>query len=61
MASEAEEAQLTQAINDLTQYSKILVKKYPLIFKDGSGAIILVPTTQPTFQYWVRLSIKKKE
>ena len=59
--SEAEETQLNKAMNTLTEFIKILVKEYPLVFKNGSGDIKIHPSVQPFFPYEVFLEITKKE
>ncbi len=62
MPSEAEETQSIKAKNALQEFIKILVKEYPLIFKDGSGEIKVSPSIQqPVFPYKVSLEIRKKE
>jgi len=62
MPSEAEEMQFLQAMHTLENFVKILVKEYPLVFKNGSGEIILHPSLQhPFFPYTVKLEITKKE
>ncbi len=61
MPSEAEEAQFSQAMNAVTNFIKILVKEYPLVFKDGKGGVKILPSAQPTFPYEVSLEIKKTE
>jgi hypothetical protein len=61
MPSEAEENQFIQAINALEEFVKILIKEYPLVFKDGSGDIKISPSLQhPFFPYEVSLEIRKK-
>lgn len=61
MASEAEEIQFVQAVNALQEFVKILVKEYPLVFKDGSGLIRINDSIQQEFNpYEVILEIKKK-
>ena len=62
MLSEAEETQSIKAKNALQEFIRILVKEYPLIFKDGSGEIKVSPSTQqPVFPYKVSLEIRKME
>jgi len=61
MASEAEEIQFVQAVNALQEFVKILVKEYPLVFKDGSGVIRINDSIHQEFNpYDVILEIKKK-
>ena len=61
MASEAEELQFVQAVNALKEFVKILVKEYPLVFKDGSGVIRINDSIQKEFNpYEVILEIRKK-
>jgi len=60
MPSEEEETELIQAISALEEFVKILVKEYPLVFKDGSGAITLGPSIEKQFfPYEASLKIKK--
>ncbi len=61
MPSDAEELQFTQATRTLTEFIRILVKEYPLVFKDGSGNIRLHSSVQPLFPFEVTLDIRKKE
>jgi hypothetical protein len=61
MSSEAEQTQIARVINTLTEFVRILVKEYPLVFKNGSGEIEVHPSTQPLFPYEVSLEIKKKD
>jgi hypothetical protein len=60
MSSEAKEKQLIIVQNTLSDFVKILVKEYSLIFKDGSGFIKVNPSEQPFFPYEVSLEIKRK-
>jgi hypothetical protein len=60
MSSEEEKIQLNQAIHALEEFVKILVKEYPLVFKNGTGSLKINPSTQqPTFGYEVSLQIMK--
>jgi hypothetical protein len=62
MPSEAEEIQFIQAMNALEEFVKILIKEYPLVFKDGSGSIKINSSLQnPFFPYEASLEIKKKK
>lgn len=62
MPSEPEEIQFVQAVNALEEFVKILVKEYPLVFKDGSGQIKINNSIQPSLSpYEVFLEIKKKQ
>jgi hypothetical protein len=62
MPSDAEETQFIQAMNALEEFVKILIKEYPLVFKDGSGGIKIGPSVQkPFFPYEASLEIKKKK
>ena len=61
MPSEADEEQFIQAMDALTEFIRILVREYPLIFKNGSGVFKLHPLAQPFFPYEVSLEIRKKE
>ena len=62
MPSDTEEIQFNQAMNALEEFVKILVKEYPLVFKDGSGGIKISPSTpQPFFPYEASLEIRKKK
>jgi hypothetical protein len=57
-----EEEELNQAMYALGEFIKILVKEYPVVFKDGSGKITLSPSTQnPFFPYEVSLEVSKKK
>jgi hypothetical protein len=60
MPAEVEEVQLTQVRSTLTEFIRILVKEYPLVFKNGSG-VIKVNASAPFFPYEVSLEIAKKE
>ncbi len=61
MSSEVEEIQFIQATNALKEFVKILVKEYPLVFKDGSGGIKITSSIpQPFFPYEASLEIKRK-
>ena len=61
MPSETEETQLTHAVHTLTEFVTILVKEYPLVFKNSSCFIKVNPSAQPSFPYEVSLEIIKKE
>jgi hypothetical protein len=62
MPSEAEEIQFIQAMNALEEFVKILIKEYPMVFKDGSGSIKISSSLQnPFFPYEASLEIKKKK
>ena len=61
MPSETEETQFNQAVHTLIEFIRILVKEYPLVFKNGSGSIKVNPSMQPFFPYDVSLKIRKKE
>lgn len=61
MPSEIEETQFIQAMNTLAEFVKILVKEYPLVFKNGSGDIKLQSSTQPFYPYNVSLEIRKEQ
>ena len=59
MPSEAEENQFIQATNALKEFIKILIKEYPLVFKDGSGGIRINPSLEHSFfPYEASLEIK---
>ena len=61
MVSNVEE-EFSQAMNALEEFVKILVKEYPLVFKNGSGKIDISPSTSnPFFPYEVTLNVRKKE
>ncbi len=60
MPSMEEEAEIAKVMNTLTEFVRILVKEYPLVFKDGSGDIKIQPFKQPPFPYEVSLKIRKK-
>jgi len=60
--SEAEESQFIQACYDEQVFVNGLVKKYPLVFKNGTGGITIHPTLQlPFCPYTIKLEITKKE
>jgi hypothetical protein len=62
MSSGSEEIQFIQAMSALEEFVKILIKEYPLVFKDGSGGIKISPSVQhPFFPYEASLEIKKKK
>ena len=61
MPSNEEKIQLVRATNALQEFVKILVKEYPLIFKEGSGGIKIEPSIQKLFPYEASLEIRKKE
>lgn len=61
MPSESEEMQFVQAMQTLSNFVKVFVKEYPLVFRNGSGGIKVNPSMQPFFPYEVYLEIKKKE
>ncbi len=60
MSSEEQKIQFNQAMHALEEFVKILVKEYPLVFKDGSGSLKINPSTyEPIFGYEVSLQIVK--
>ncbi len=62
MSSEGEETEFIQAENALEEFVKILVQEYPLVFKEGSGAIkIRSSIKKHIFPYEVSLKIRKKK
>ena len=62
MPSEAAETEFIQAMHALEEFVKILVKEYPLVFKDGTGAIKLSPSIKKQFfPYEASLRIRKKK
>jgi hypothetical protein len=62
MSSEPEEIQYIQAMHALEEFVKILVKEYPLVFKDGSGVIEIGPSTKEQFfPYEASIRIRKKK
>lgn len=62
MSSEAEETEFIQVMHALEEFVKILVKEYPLVFKDGSGAIKISPSIKKQFfPYEASLKIRKKK
>jgi len=62
MSSEAEKTEFVQAMHALEEFVKILVKEYPLVFKDGSGTINISPSTKKQFfPYEASLKISKKK
>ena len=60
MSSE-EKAQFIRAMNTVAEFVKILVKEYPLVFRNGSGDIKVEASMKPFFPYEVALGIRKKE
>jgi len=60
MPSETEETQFNQAVHTLIEFIRILVKEYPLVFKDGSG-VVKVHASVQFFPYEVSMEITKKE
>jgi hypothetical protein len=61
LSSEPEEIQYIQAMHALEEFVKILVVEYPLVFKDGSGVIKIIPSTEKQFfPYEASISIRKK-
>jgi hypothetical protein len=62
MSSDTEDAQVKQAMHALEEFVKIIVMEYPLVFKDGTGAIKIKPSTKKRFfPYEAALKIKKKK
>ncbi len=62
LVSNQEEMEVIQATHVLEEFIKILVKEYPMVFKDGSGKISLGTSSQnPFFPYKVLLEVSKKE
>ncbi len=61
MTPNAEETQKTQATNALAEFVRIIVKEYPLVFKDGSGAFKLSSSKEQNFPYEVSLEVKKAQ
>jgi len=62
ISSDLQKNQTTQATNVLAEFVRILVKEYPLVFKDESGALKIVPSIDKRyFPYGVSLTIKKKK
>ena len=62
MSSEAEEIQFIQATHPLEEFVKILVKEYPLVFKEGSGSLKISPSIKKRFfPYEASLRIRKKK
>jgi hypothetical protein len=61
MPSEAEEKQFAEAIQALTEFIRILLREYPLVFKNDSGVFKVHPSAHPSFPYEVTLDIRKTE
>jgi hypothetical protein len=62
MSSDAEETQYTQAMHAFEEFVKILVVEYPLVFKDGSGAIEIGSSIDKRFfPFDASIKIKKKK
>lgn len=60
--SKEEELQFIQAMNEVEEFTKMIVKKYPLTFKNGSGGMKIHPSLQhPFFPYSVDFFVTKKE
>ena len=62
MSSATKETQHIQAMHAFEEFVKILVNEYPLVFKDGSGAIKIGPSIKKQFfPYEASIRIRKKE
>jgi hypothetical protein len=62
ISTDMEEIQIVQAGHALEEFVKILVKEYPLVFKDGSGSIEIGPAIKKGFfPYEASIKITKKE
>jgi hypothetical protein len=62
MQSETKVIQFNQATAALEEFIKILVKEYPLIFKDGSCGLKIEPSSQYSlFPFEASLEIRRKE
>jgi hypothetical protein len=62
LSSEPEKIQYIQAMHALEEFVKILVVEYPLVFKNGSGVIEIIPSTKKQFfPYEASINIRKKE
>jgi hypothetical protein len=62
MVSDEEATQFNQAMHDLEEFTKMFVKKYPLLFKHGYCGIKVHPSIQhPFFPYEASLEITIKE
>jgi hypothetical protein len=62
MVSVEETTQFFQTMHDLDEFTKMVVKKYPLLFKNGFGGIKIHPSIQhPFFPYEASLEITIKE
>ena len=60
MFSDPKETQYVQAMHALEEFVKILVVEYPLVFKDGSGAIEISSSTKKQFfPYEASINIRK--
>ena len=60
MPTEAEEKQFAEVMHSLSEFVRILVKEYPLVFKNGSGSIKVDPSMLEFFPYEVSLDIRRK-
>jgi hypothetical protein len=62
MSSEAEKTEYVAAMHALEEFVKILVNEYPLVFKNGSGAIkISYSIKKQFFPYEALLEIRKQK
>ena len=62
MSSDAEKTEMVAARHALEEFVKILVKEYPLVFKDGSNIIKIEPSSKRQFfPYEASLEIKKQK
>jgi hypothetical protein len=59
MPSTAEDLQTAQATSTLLEFIKILVKEYPLVFKNGSGKLTITPSEQCPYE--AHLEIRPKQ
>ncbi len=59
MRSQDKEAQIIQAQEAIKEFTKIFVKNYPLVFKEGKFVLKVEPTTDERFPYEVSVKIKK--
>ena len=60
MPSEEEQIQFIQALEALENFVRILVREYPLVFKDGSGGLKISSSIQKQlFHYEASLEVRK--
>ena len=59
MRKQEVEAQVIHAQEAIIEFTKIFVKNYPLVFKEGKFVLKVEPTDDERFPYEVSVKIKK--